>query len=382
MSGTDFLTVTDRYVIRERNEKLVLKTIIRRDSISRADIAKETLLNKATVSSIVADLLDRNLLTELGEGQSSGGRKPILVRFNHQAGIVLSVDLRPDRMIFLFTYLNGEPLMEERLPKIKMTNETIQEALLGIVGTHSGNLPITPYHLVGITLAIHGIINQGALVFSPFYELDTLKLKEELEERLAVPVHIENEANLGALGEQEFSTPSSNLISVNIKYGIGAGIILNNELFRGANGFAGEVGHMIAVPGGRPCPCGNHGCLEQYASEYMTLNAYLPGGAATEREIRKKFLADFEAGAPQAIQAVEEFATYLAIGLNNLMTSFNPSVIVLNSRLFENPGILRLIKSKLTYRLNGRTMIKSSTLHEKATLLGGTKVACDQFLKI
>ncbi|MCL1948832.1 MAG: MarR family transcriptional regulator, partial [Turicibacter sp.] len=124
MSGTDFLTVTDRYVIRERNEKLVLKTIIRRDSISRADIAKETLLNKATVSSIVADLLDRNLLTELGEGQSSGGRKPILVRFNHQAGIVLSVDLRPDRMIFLFTYLNGEPLMEERLPKIKMTNET------------------------------------------------------------------------------------------------------------------------------------------------------------------------------------------------------------------------------------------------------------------
>lgn len=375
------MPVTDRYVIRGMNEKLVLQTIIRLDTISRAEISKETLLNKATVSSIAADLLERKLILELGEGRSSGGRKPILVRFNHEAGIAVSIDLRPDRICLLFTYLNGNVMLEETLPRMEMNNASIIHTILEFFKNNTDKLPPTPYGIIGISLAIHGIVNEGAIAFSPFYELDTKELQEELAQQLELPVFLENEANLGALGEKYFSTPSSNLISINVKYGIGAGIILNNELFTGANGFAGEVGHMIAVPNGLPCPCGNHGCLEQYTSEYKLLHRYVEENMS-ERFKLKILMEDYEKAVPRAVEMIEEFTDYLAIGLNNLMTAFNPSVIVINSRLVDQPNILRLTKSKLTYRLNGRTMIKSSFLHEKAILLGGVHIVCERFLGI
>jgi len=375
------MPVTDRYVIRNMNENLVLRTIIQRDSISRADISKETLLNKATVSSIVADLLERKLLLELGEGQSSGGRKPILVRFNHETGIAIAADLRPDRIALLFAYLNGEILLHTVSSKMEMTNENIISTLEKLIGRHLPHLPQAHYGAVGLALSIHGIVNHDRMPFSPFYELDTLALKAALEQRLSLPVFLENEANLGALGEKNFSTPSSNLLFINVKYGLGAGIILNNELFRGSNGFAGEVGHMIVVPDGIPCPCGNQGCLEQYASELRTLNRYVPEDIP-EKEKLIRLTTDYAEYVPEAIAIMEEFADYLAIGLNNLMTAFNPSVIVINCYLLDNPDVLKLIKSKLTYKLNGRTMVKSSTLHNKAILLGGVHVAVNMFLGI
>lgn len=375
------MPVTDRYVIRNMNEDLVLRIIIQRDSISRADISKETLLNKATVSSIVADLLERKLLVELGEGQSNGGRKPILVRFNHEAAIALSADLRPDRIALMFAYLNGDILLQVVSPKMEMTLDTILPTLLEMIAKNLPNLPKTHYGAVGLTLSIHGIVNHDMMPFSPFYDFDTLDMKAKLEQALRLPVFLENEANLGALGEKNFSTPSSNLIFINVKYGLGAGIILNNKLFTGANGFAGEVGHMIAVPDGIPCPCGNRGCLEQYASELKILNRYFPEDIP-EKEKLLRLKADYAAGHSEAVSVIGEFADYLAIGLNNLMTAFNPSVIVINCYLLDDPEVLKLVKSKLTYRLNGRTLIKSSTLHNNAILLGGIHVAANKFLGI
>ena len=375
------MSVTDRYIIREMNEKLVLRTIIQRDTISRAEISKETQLNKATVSSIVAGLLQRGLIVELGEGSSSGGRKPILVCFNHRAAIALAVDLQPDRFSYLFTFLNGEVLLENTLPKPSLNSHIIFTTLVGEIGKHLPNLPLTKYGLIGMTLAIHGIIDHEEMIFSPFYDFDTLALRETLQQYFNIPVYLENEANLAALGETQFSTPSSNLIAINIKYGIGAGIILDNELYRGANGFAGEVGHMITVPGGRPCPCGNHGCMEQYASEFHTLKHYLPAKEPGPAGIRQ-LLQDYQVQKPNAVKAIDDFTANLALGVNNLLTAFNPSVIVINSRLLDQPEIMKLLKSKLNYRINGRTMIKNSTLKDRATLLGGIQVAHINFLGI
>ena len=374
------MTVTDRYVIREMNEKLVLNTIIQKEPISRADISKQTNLNKATVSSIVNDLLTKNLTLELGTGKSSGGRKPILVTFNHRAGISLSIDLGPDYLSLLFTYLNGEILSERCIPFTEAGKDNVSQLIKKTVEVLLPKLPETPYGIVGICIAIHGIVHENKLIFSPFYNFESDQIKQDLEDYYKVPVHFENEANLSALGEQRHTSPSPNLISLNIKYGIGAGIILNGSLFTGVHGRAGEVGHLIAIPGGKPCPCGNHGCLEQYASEFQLLKNYTESQDGQHQSFNH-FKRDYLAGNPVALNAMEQFTQFIAIGINNLCSSFNPEVIIINCRITNQiEGVIEKIREKLSSQLTRGIILKSSSLQEKSTLLGGAYVNTREFL--
>lgn len=375
------MSVTDRYAIREMNEKLVLQTIIDKQVISRADLAKETKLNKATVSSIVARLLEKNFVLELGIGESSGGRKPILLKFNHQAGVALSIELGPKYTSFMFTYLNGEVLLEKRLTTYVHSVESAFDLISEEIASASEELGKSVYGLVGICIGLHGIVNENQLIFSPFYKFDSLRLKQWLEQKWQVSAYLENEANLSAIGEYKYSLSASNLISLNIKYGIGAGIILNDELYRGANGFAGEIGHLIAVPdGGISCSCGNSGCLELYASEYRILYTY--GNESQMEDISfERFLDDYRQGHPAANAALSEFIKFIAIGINNLITSFNPEVIILNSKLTTQiDGLMDKVNEEIKYRMNERIRIKASTLSERSMLLGASYLASRAFL--
>jgi len=376
------MSVTDRYVIREMNEKLVLTTIIHKEAISRAEISKQTHLNKATVSSIVGSLLANDLILELGIGQSSGGRKPIMVTFNNKAGISLSLDLGPDYISSMLTYLNGDVIRQKTELLAKTDQETRLSTLKALIEFHINQMPASTYGLIGICVGIHGIVKDNQLVFSPFYDFDHYDLKLELEQLFKVPVILENEANLSALGEKQSAPLSSNLISISVKNGIGAGIILNDSLFTGINGYAGEVGHLITVPNGKPCPCGNCGCLEQYTSEYQILKLY-----QKELQVSKmtfsQFKEDYQANHPLTRKCMEIFIQYITIGVNNLITIFNPEIIIINSK-FTNQidGVIDQIKANLNDKMNAQTQIKASTLHEKATLLGGAHVNSTRFLQI
>lgn len=374
------MSITDKYVIREMNEKLVLQNIIDKSVISRADLAKETNLNKATISSIVSRLIEKDFVQELGIGESSGGRKPILLKFNDKAGITLSVELGPKYTSFMFSYLNGEVIEERRLRTFAHSVQTAEELISSEISTTLKSLQSCTYGLVGICVGLHGIVNEDALVFSPFYDFDSLHLKEILERKWKVNVYFENEANLSAIGEYKFSMSAPNLISLNIKYGIGAGIILNDELYKGANGFAGEIGHLIAVPDGLRCSCGNAGCLELYASEYRILYTY--GNGTKEEDISfERFLTDYKAGHPAALDALAEFIKFIAIGINNLITSFNPDVIILNSKLTNQiDGLMDRVNEAIKYRMNERIRIKESILLERSMLLGASYLTSRKFL--
>ena len=376
------MSVTDRYVIREMNEKLVLSTIIQQEIISRADISKRTNLNKATVSSIVNNLITKGLISELGMGESSGGRKPIMVTFEGKAGVSLSFDLGPNYISSMLSYLNGDIVIEKTTMSVGTTYEDILTTLKELIEFYYNVMPDTTYGLIGICIGIHGIVNENQLVFSPFYSFGDFNLKDELESLYNVPVILENEANLSALGEKKYTTNSSNLISISVKYGIGAGIIINDALFTGVNGYAGEIGHLITVPNGKMCPCGNQGCLEQYASEHQILNQYREKVGKSEISF-SQFKKDYEAKKPEALEVMDIFVNFMAIGINNLITSFNPEVIIINSKFASQiETIIDQIKNKLTYKINGYTQIKASILKDKSTLLGGSYVNIVKFLEI
>jgi len=377
------MSVTDRYVIREMNEKLVLNTIIHKELISRADISKQTNLNKATVSSIVSSLLSRNLILELGMGASSGGRKPIMVTFNNKAGVSLSLDLGPNYISSMVSYLDGELITEKYISLVNTNNTNILTALTDLIKFHLDHMPATTYGLIGICIGIHGIVNHNQLIFSPFYSFENFNLQDELENLFKVPVLLENEANLSALGEKKYTTHTPNLISLSIKYGIGAGIILNDTLFTGINGYAGEIGHLITVPNGKNCPCGNQGCLEQYASEHQILKLYSEK-TKVKNVTFSQFKEDYLAEKEMALETMDLFIYYITICVNNLILTFNPEIVIINSKLTnEIDDVITQIKANLTPILNtSHTQIKASTLSEKSTLLGGSYVNSVKFLEI
>lgn len=376
------MKVTDRYYIREMNENLVLEIIIQQGTISRADISKLCGLNKATVSSIVTNLLEKELVKEIGIGESSGGRKPIMVTFNEKAALSLSIDLGDNYISSILTYMDGTIILQKNIDDISINKRTVMKELKELISYYLERTPQTTYGVIGICIGIHGIVNDNQIVFAPYYNFEDLNLVENLEKAFSIPVRLENEANLSALGEKIFSKDLRNFISISIHTGVGAGVIINDELYRGSRGYGGEIGHMIVFPNGRKCPCGNKGCIEQYASEKRLLDVYRKKKGQKQLTF-EQLIQNYKNEEPEAIDIVNTFIDYISISVNNVFTAYNPDVFIINSRFTSDiDGLIDLIKTKVTNKMNNDTILQSSTLREKATLIGGVHVNSTSFLDI
>ncbi|MGX7418625.1 ROK family protein [Carnobacterium gallinarum] len=374
----------NKYVIREQNENVVLAEIIAAKTISRAALAQITGLNKATVSEIVKKLMENQLVNETGIGMSttSGGRKPILLQFNHQAGLALSIDVGYDSLSSVLTYLDGHILEEKIETSRLMTKETIVHSIEQLVASYQQISPETPYGIIGVTLAIHGIVHENMILFTPYYDLDQLPLHQLLYERLNLPIYLENEANLTAYAEHIFSTLQPNMVSISIHSGIGAGVILNEQLYHGHDGRSGEIGHTILIPNGRPCPCGNHGCLEQYCSEKAIL-AEFRQETKQPTATTEDFIQALKEGNPFAKKLLNETASYLAIGINNVIALYSPDLVYLNSSLIRKiPTLIPEIQQNSKNVFNQHVPILNSELGAYASLLGGAALSIQKFLHV
>lgn len=375
---------TNKYVIREQNEATVLKTIIDHQEISRAEIATMIHLNKASVSSITKALLENQLVQEVGIGDASsvGGRKPILLKFNGQAGLALALDIGYNYITGMLTYLDGTKIHSVSHKQISIAAENIIETIDLIVQELTANKPTTYYGIIGMSLAIHGIVHDNQIRFTPYYNLADFDLVSILEERYDYPVILENEANLTALGEYCFSSTYDNVISISVHSGIGAGIVLNGRLHTGEHGQAGEIGHTIFMPEGKPCPCGNHGCLEQYASNKIMFESF-----AQEKHLpwaNSDLLTQaYKEGDPLAKELLHENTRLLAIGINNLTMLFDPQVIVINSSVYRKaPELVVELQQHLHSSFLTNIHIQTGTLRDLATLYGGVALTTSKFLNI
>lgn len=378
--------ITDRYKIREQNETLVLSTIIHHTSVSRAAISQYTGLNKASTSAIVKKLIDESLVVETGHGDSTsvGGRKPIMLQLNKHAGYTLSIDIGYDYLSSMVTNLYGEIILQKKERNVYVTKANVTDAIREIVASYQEVYRDAIFQLVGVTLAIHGIVDQNKISFTPYYDLDELDLDftEQLAELLKVPVFLENEANLTALAETSFSTAMPNLLSISIHSGIGAGVIIGGELYHGRNGHSGEVGHMIIYPDGLPCPCGNHGCIEQYCSEKAVLQQYQE--LKLNKQLRLEDLAaDYLGGDKAVIKLVQKAALEISVGIKNIISNFAPGIIYVNSPLTRKlPFMIELIDAHIGSKFSKDVLIFNSELGANASLLGGAVMSLQQFFRI
>lgn len=219
--------------------------------------------------------------------------------------------------------------------------------------------------------------------FVPKHQWQNKPLKEDLEAATRISVCIENNANLCSFAEIVYKHhQSNNLLSVNLYSGIGLGIMVNGELLKGYHGYAGEIGHIIVVPDGKPCNCGNFGCWEQYASEYSFCKqlAQKKETLCVSYEDIRGWLIHQE---PVTLIQIHEFIKFLSIGLNNLINLYNPEILIINSELLcLYPNAIEQIKARLASTVSHYRELLLSELGKEACIMGACALAIKNFLDI
>lgn len=376
--------ISTKYTIREQNETNILNTIIQEKEISRAEISQLTGLNKASVSAISKKLLEDELIleTRVGDASQSGGRKPIMLTFNQESALVLAIDVGYNYIEGMLAYIDGTIIKTIKRRRLSITADNVVKQLSLVADRFLRDPPPAPHGVVGMTIAIHGTVFENRITFTPYYDLDRIDLAEELSAKYPFPVYLINEANSAALGEYTFSSEYQQLVSISSHSGIGGGIVENGRLQVGQKGQAGEIGHTILYPDGKACPCGNLGCLEQYASNkvvYETLIAKKGWEYANSDNVA----AAYYQNDPDAVALMEENAKLLSIGINNIIMLYEPNIIVINSSIYRKiPELVTVVAENLHSRFSQDIPIRNTFLEEHATLYGAVAFSAQQFLNI
>ncbi len=347
----------------------VLRLIWEERRISRADIARLAGLSRSTVSEIANEILPMGLVAEIGEGPSRGGRRPILLEFQDDACVILGVEMGAAHVAVALTDLRGKVLSwQSREHPVRSdppgTRQVIADlcrlcvdvpaaegrALAGIgVAVPCPVDPSRPDHLSSVVMPDWG----GALGL------------EDLGQQYYVPVLVDNDANLGALAEHWWGLgeKSDNLAYIKVATGVGSGHVIGGDIYRGATGVAGEIGHVAIDPNGGPCVCGLRGCLvtlvgahalvaraAELGAEYP--ESSLAGATITVHDIESAALA----GDPLALQVIDEAAGHLGTAIAGLLNLMNPAVVVLGGDLAR---VGDLLLAPLRERVRNRTLVSS-----------------------
>jgi predicted NBD/HSP70 family sugar kinase len=359
--------------VREHNLGLVLGRVAELGPRSRATLALETGLNKSTVSSLVADLIEAGLLRDspTEERPAKVGRPPQSVELHPDGPFVLGLEINVDYLAVWATDLAGE--VRHRSFAANDNRAASPEDVVASLARLAEQALEQPFagsrHPMLATLAVPGLVDPaGELAVAPNLGWTDVPIAHLLTEALEDPpyaVRVENEANLGAVAElvEGAAQGLSDFVYVSGEIGIGAGVVLRGELFRGASGFAGEFGHLTIDPYGPPCGCGGRGCLERLAGQDALLR--LAGWDARVRregarpEWPGAMLADSaRAGHARTLEALSQVGHTLGIGIASLANLLDPEAVLLGGYLAPLWPWLRVpIEGELETRaLAGRRM--------------------------
>jgi len=383
----------NHHVVKKGNKSLVLDKIINNSPISRAAVANQTGLNKGTVSSLVSELLEDHLIYESGPGESSGGRRPVMLLFNKFAGYSIGIDIGVNYLLGVLTDLDGNIYQEKIMSFKNLSYTEIEENLFNIIDFLISSAPSSPHGIVGIGVGVPGIVdNNGDILLAPNLNWTNVNLKTTLQKKYNLPVIIENEANAGAYGEKRFGAGKEfdNIIYVSAGIGIGVGLILNGSLYKGSNGFSGELGHMTIQVNGSKCRCGNDGCWELYASEQALINKAglldIPFPSDKESDLNN-LVTLAENGNKQVISLFEQTGDYLGVGINNIINIFNPQQVIIGNRMASSK---KWLKESLNKRVTNQALwfqrsdlqIDFSELSTLSSALGVAAFSIENFLSV
>ncbi|WDM21375.1 ROK family transcriptional regulator [Paenibacillus polymyxa] len=378
----------DQALVKKLNKSIVLERIRLHAPLSRAQLSSQTGLNKATVSNLVAELITDGLVYETGLGESSGGRKPLMLLFNSRAGFVLGIEVSVQYIKGALTDLAGTIETELTLSLTQHDPAFIMEQIRRLVQELMQVTPPSPHGIVGIGLGVPGMVDEtGTVLFAPNLGWEEVPLRQQLEAELGLPVVVDNEANVGAQGELYYGMDGDHrqlvrdLVYISAGSGIGAGIIIDGKPYQGAWGYAGETGHMTIDWNGRLCSCGSRGCWELYASEkaYVASTLKLPAHNTAE------LLPFAQQGEASTLSVLDDIGRYLGVGITNIVNSLNPEMLIIGGPLAEaRPWLEQSMRDVIDERAlpyhRRQLQIRFSTLGSRSTMLGAAYAATAPFL--
>ncbi|MGA9997543.1 MAG: ROK family transcriptional regulator [Pyrinomonadaceae bacterium] len=368
------------HTIRDINRQIVLNYVREREPISRAEIARETALQRSTISTIVEALKMDGLVEEIGAGVSTGGRRPTLLRLRKEGAVAIGVDITPSKTTVATSDLAGRVIEQEEFctnPVREKTLNRVVECVRELAQKNRGAI-----EAVGVSLP--GLVDPltGKAIYVPFFKWRDFAVREEISNATGLSVTIDNDANAAALAELWFGRPevgeARDFIMVLVAEGVGTGIVFDGQIYRGERGAAGEFGHMIIGEDGPvACSCGNHDCWEAFASGRAAVARYMESARKKSSRVRidLKYVVDRALEGEQGAQAaLVETAHYLGIGISNLIVGFSPEAVVVGGAITRawplvahalNETIDRSIRRGLP-----SARITASTLGDQPTLMG------------
>lgn len=370
------------------NTRLVLRTIYDYDQISRAELARMTQLTRATISEVVADLIRQGLVEEVGYGAVAVGRTPVLLSVVANSRQLIGVDIAGGELRAGIVNLRGQ--IGQRIG-LSLRDADGAAALALLYQALDTLLDKTSSPLLGIGVGVPGLIDPAGGVRSAVnLGWSELPLRDLLRARYQLPVSIANDSHLAALAEHTFGGHvAEHLVLLLVGRGIGAGLVLNGQLFLGESGGAGEIGHVVVEERGQRCRCGNQGCLETVASSRAvlerarTLAAAQPGSllhrlAARDGELTLDLIrAAVDAGDAPARQLIDEVGRYLGIAVAHIVGMLNLRRVVIAGQLSGLGGaLLAAVRAEVATRtlriLARETAIDLARIGPDAVMLGAS----------
>lgn len=368
--------------LRQANRKRVVSELIEHGNVTQAAIARRTGLAASTVSNIIAELEAQGLVAR-GEGNGPHGTK---LSFHPEAGYVLGVEVGHRHLTIVCADLSRKIVAEERVgrPQLLTFDDDFRFVTreISAILERSG---IRMAEVLAAGLAVPAPVDlAGQYITSgeilPLW--DGVDVPARFTDALGIPVRMENDANLGALGEFTWAHPVPNdLAYVKIADGIGAGLILGGKIYRGADGSAGEIGHTTIDENGAMCRCGNRGCLETVAAVPAILRAMHPlmGEDVTIHDI----ISSAHNGNTACRRILADTGSTLGLTISNMLNTVNPRLVVIGGLLAEaGPLIIDSLEQTISrYAMRGvreHLMFRPSTLGLRTHVLGAISLALEE----
>jgi predicted NBD/HSP70 family sugar kinase len=316
---------------RDINSRIILNLVRKHQPISRADLMRQSGLQRSTVSVITEQLISQRWLCEGAVGRSARGRRPTYLHLNENRTGIFGINIQPLTTDIALANLSGHFLAQETMPTPHSPDGFVSQ-LNSRIRSWMVQYPMMAYEGIGVSVPGRVDLSSKKFVFAPNLGWHAGDLKDQLEEVTGLSVSMENAANACALSEFWFGKHPEgvhNLVVVTVSEGIGVGIILNGQLVRGTSGLAGEFGHVAIDDEGPRCSCGNYGCWEVFASNSAALRYYNESGNGKPAKTFAEILALARQGNQRAGKTLERMAEYLGKGIAMLVTGLAPELIVI-----------------------------------------------------
>jgi len=380
----------DPEMARKINKALILDVIRNNENINRAEIARRLDISKVTVSTIVNELIESELVNEIGEGTSdeNGGRKPILLSLNTSKKFVIGVDVGTTNTLAAFGNLKGQILEKVRVPTSRNRSvENIVEQVAYLIGDIIDQSGINRNKIVGICVSVAGIVekSKGYIVFSPDFNWKNVYIAKLLQDKTNLTIIVDNCTRVMALGEIWYGKGKGlrTMFYINVGYGIGSALMIDSKIYSNNS----EFGHSFITNRKVRCSCGNYGCIEALASGHAIERSANKIMKNRNKEwITAKMVANMvKNGDVEAEKIFDDAGRYLGRSISIIANTFNPDKIIIGGGVALAGNILLkpMIKEYNNHTMDAikeKTQVCLSSLGIDAGVRGAIVLALNELV--